>query len=155
MGVTTSNLSLGKAKGYPGLSLERTEDYVDMFTSGSCHVLANKIHKLTDWPIHCFLGEDGEADIHAFVVPCPGWRLDVDGLREDEDHNLWLGLDPNRDHRSFSYEEIVDAGWVEPGELQTECAEEIAPLLITIARTNLPKRPCEERHPYKEGTPGT
>src|ERR1035437_8021900 len=44
-----------------------TDDDINLFTSGSCHVLAREISELIGWPIHCY-ATDKDPCHHAFVV---------------------------------------------------------------------------------------
>jgi hypothetical protein len=112
-----------------------TEDDIYVFSNGACHVLAREISALTSWPIHCFLDWNEEAEKHAFVVPLPGWRLDVRGLSLAYDHDKLWSWEPFS-HSSFPYEHIVECwgarrgDWVAEQEAHARRAREIAPLLI-------------------------
>jgi len=118
-----------------------TDQDVVWFTCGDCHTLALEINRLTGWPIHSFLAE-GRPDLHAFVVPREGWRLDVNGLAPAQEHNQrWECAE----HRLYSDDEFMDI-WANDGvgvNDALERAREIAPLLIAQARDALA---TPERH---------
>jgi len=114
---------------------EVTDEDIYTFSNGACHVLAREISALTGWPIHCFLDWREEAEKHAFVVPLPGWRLDVRGLSLAYDHDKLWSWEPFS-HSSFSYEHIVECwgsrrpGWTAEQESHAHRARQIAPVLI-------------------------
>lgn len=73
-----------------------TQDDIDRFTSGDCHILAQQIHKKTGWPLYVFNpSPDDEfygkyGDFHAFVKHPSGKYLDVEGLHTPRElKNKW------------------------------------------------------------------
>ena len=112
-----------------------TDEDVKIFTNGACHVLAREVSLLTGWPINCFLDSAEDPDKHAFVVPAPGWRLDVMGTHPAYEHDKSWGWQPYT-HSAFTYDEIVTCWrscggtWVARQEAHTARSRQIAPLLI-------------------------
>ena len=126
---------------------EITDDDVHVFTEGSCHVLAHEVHKLTGWPIHCFVGDDKKLEQHAFIVPRPGWRLDVEGLSPADQHDKrwgWSLRVPKTNHQTFSWKQI-SAKWG-AWECHAERAAEIAPLIVALVNDST------KRHSAKKAT---
>jgi len=124
----------GVAVGHQLLT-EITVRDVTWFTCGDCHTLALEINRLTGWPIHCFL-VNSRPDLHAFIVPREGWRLDIKGLFPAREYDAqWQCAE----HRSFSDEEFMDI-WANDGVGVGEAferAQEIASLLVAQARDTL------------------
>ena len=119
-----------------------------LFTQGACHVLANEVHKLTGWPIYCFVEHD-DPDHHAFVVPRRGWRLDVKGLTTAQEHSQHWGYRADRGQRKFTYEEILNVwGTVSAEEYAIKRAQEIAPLLVGSV-TEAASRSTGKTKPHK------
>jgi len=110
-----------------------TEKDVVWFTCGDCSSLALEINRLTGWPIHSFLTE-GSPDLHVFVVPHEGWRLDIRGLslaREHDEH--WSCAE----HRELADQEFMDIWSADSVQDAHERAKEVAPLLVAHASSTL------------------
>ena len=120
---------------------EITREDVATFTNGGCHILADEISKLSGWPIHCFLDAEGSPDWHAFIVPRNGWRLDVEGLQLEHEHNArWAEYVSETDceHSEFPYEEIVDVwGSVAEDDSTVSRAREVALLLLAAVEAEI------------------
>lgn len=71
-----------------------TQRDITIFTEGDCHTLAMAIHRHTGWPVHAFIRDNGEADVHAFVKMPDGMYLDVLGVKSEkqmwESWGFWL-----------------------------------------------------------------
>lgn len=59
-----------------------TDDDIERFCYGDCHVLADELSKITGWTVWAFDIEN-EADVHAFVRTPSGHPLDIYGLHRD------------------------------------------------------------------------
>ena len=75
------------------------------FTCGDCYILARRIHRITGWPMHCFLypGCSVGPQEHAFVVTPAGTALDVTGEHSLPSFRKKWG---NLRHREFSRAEM-------------------------------------------------
>lgn len=62
--------------------MQITEDDINRFTKGDCHVLAKRLHRVANLPLHCLvILEDGNKHTrHAFVI-VGNKVLDVEGLQ--------------------------------------------------------------------------
>ena len=121
------------------VQLEVTEDDVELFTCGNCMELACELHKITGWPIHSFVAENGSETKHFFIVPREGWRLDVEGFSTSEEHDQRWRMQPGS-HKEFSYEQIL-AMWGDEMNVEigaVERAAEIAPLVASYAAHGTP-----------------
>ena len=117
-------------------SVKITEKDIIDFTCGGCADLAYEVQRLTGWPVHCFVEQGGPAD-HAFVVPKPGWRLDVEGLSKEKDHDKRWGWESCK-HKRFSYKKITEMwGDQVADDFSMRRAKEIAPLLISTTTKQL------------------
>jgi len=112
---------------------------IDLFTEGGCHILAREIETISGWPIHCFSAGAGDRlpRYHAFVVPAPGWRLDVEGCSPAHMHEQRWGFWNGCEHKRFPYEQIAHS-W---GPVLAPTSEAwaltrsraLAPLLVELA----------------------
>lgn len=64
-----------------------------IFTEGDCHLLAIELHKRGVGKLHSFACPDeGDTDLHAFVILPDGRILDVEGIYEgDEPYGRYWG----------------------------------------------------------------
>jgi len=57
-----------------------TEDDIEKFTEGDCHIFAWHVQRVTGWPIHVF--NYGGPDLHAFNLAPDGRPFDVEGISD-------------------------------------------------------------------------
>lgn len=132
MGRTQSTSLMGRpprASDCPHPGIRRGD--VWRFTSGDCHILAARIHKLTGWPIHCGV-DRGDPNYHAFILTPDGKALDVRGVMTPAE---CLRGYRKRAHRPFDWATIRKK-WATPrlGSYSYERARVIAPILVDLAR---------------------
>lgn len=85
----------------------------DRFTTGDCHILALRLHRLTGWSLAFFSNQKGTPVTHAFVVCPDGDCLDIDGKRPWEAFRAaWKKyLDPDDHFVTMTVAEARASSW--------------------------------------------
>jgi len=56
-----------------------TQQDIEVFTDGDCHILARELYEHTGWPM-CVFGPCADGREHVFVMTPTGHALDVKGI---------------------------------------------------------------------------
>jgi len=105
------------------------------FTSGDCHILAQKLNEIAGWPIHALSERTFGAARHFFVVAPTGHAVDVEGVHTISGIKERWGCE---EMKELSWEGVRRLGWGEKArDWATPRAEELAPHIIAEAERAL------------------
>lgn len=106
---------------------------INRFTCGDCHIFARALNKLTGWPLHGFINDDGEPDVHAFVVRPDGKAVDIEGVHDLQTFvKRWISNDETLKLHQFQWSDFRCWCGAEFGKHSYRRAKQLAPLIARL-----------------------